>query len=588
MSNLVNLINTAFMEERKIDINQFINKYKESNVLKATLHDYGPFNNFNSMIWKFFDEITQNINTLNFNIFNNLIDTEVISNQDLLLIKCFSVDRFFDGYGYQAVYERVKSIHCMISITNNFSVDDDNKVSQLLRKDTKNTITSVAIIDYIDFLESVDCANDGHLIVLSYFYDNPRYFFGNRARKLPQSSDIFAFDYYLKKFYKEETDNVVKNLYKPVLLWWKITNVIPMRPTEFAYKLKRDCLKIEDGKYYIYIDRVKVNKNTSNKRKKHPSIPILRRIGITKDMYDLIQDYIDCTSFDDSSETLLSYVAYKHFHKEYYTTYKPDLIYTKIIAEDGFKKIFKRHSNLFNRDTLEILLENFYREIIIGKYKNSSIKDTLNLGDTRHLAFCSLLLQGISPVEIAMLGGHTTLAAQNHYTAHAKYYIDSEMLNFMAHRTVNPEIDNKELKEIILNKPRKPYKDLDKCHSTKDKIGYCTADFENDVCDSNKRTCILCTKWWCYPSNNNYVKAREYIKIQSIEPLKEKLSKEEEFLAKILKTAKVVNINELLELDKSCDEDIQRQVKQIRSTADEILFLQKILVEIEEKDKTNS
>ena len=83
---------------------------------------------------------------------------------------------------------------------------------------------------------------------------------------------------------------------------------------------------------------------------------------------------------------------------------------------------------VFNSENMNNLLKSFYTHIIenlYGCYVNN--EDKLTLGDTRHLAFCSLYLQGMSPVEIAMLGGHTTLEMQDSYTNHVTYYIDDEI-----------------------------------------------------------------------------------------------------------------------------------------------------------------
>ena len=77
---------------------------------------------------------------------------------------------------------------------------------------------------------------------------------------------------------------------------------------------------------------------------------------------------------------------------------------------------------------------------------------------------------------------------------------------------------------------------------------------------------------------------KDYIETKSLIPLREKLIKEEKFLTYLLKTAKVVNIDGLLELDKDCDENIQKQVTQIKSVADEIIFLQKKLIEYGENN----
>jgi len=61
---------------------------------------------------------------------------------------------------------------------------------------------------------------------------------------------------------------------------------------------------------------------------------------------------------------------------------------------------------------------------------------------------------------------------------------------------------------------------------------------------------------------------------------KEQIIKEEEqFLFRLLSEAKVINVEGLLELDKTDDEAIKRSILKIRSSVDKIIFLKKSLLE---------
>lgn len=579
MSNLCELINTALIEEKHIALDDFVDNYRHNNSFKNALYEYGPFNNFDTMIWRFSNELLQSGNSIDFNGFNSLIARNVVTTEDFQLIKCFLVENLDDGATPLTVKRMFNSIKSFIKVSNNFNFEDEEDIRILLSNGTDTSLISSHIVEYIEFLSSIDCSNSAHIVAANYFIDHPIRSNSHAKRKLPKNNDIFAFDYYLKKLYRENDCDIQKKLYMPVLLWWKITTVIPLRPSEFSYKLKRDCIFEEDGKYYLKIDRVKITSKESNHKNKRTdaSIPLLSKIGITQHIFLLIKEYLELiTPLDNDGKTLLSYKAYRIFLENYYKTCKPDNVYSKQLI-DG--QILKRDVQHFNREILQSLINSFYEEVIKLKYNDNSITKTLNVGDTRHLAFSSLLLQGISPLEIAMLGGHTTLSSQNHYTTNSKFYIDSEILDYVSHRNLKPEIDYITLKKIILRKPRTPDKNLLEYIPTEDNIGYCTADYTKDVCDNNYRTCILCSKWWCYPSAENYKKAAEYIKENSIIPLTEKLSKEEKFLERLLNRANIVNIDGLIELDKSYDENIRKQVNQIKSTADEIIFIQKRLLE---------
>lgn len=582
MLNLSELIDTAILEEKSIDLSDFIDSYRHSESFKKALSNYNTFNNFDSNIWIFSNELLQSTNSINFNNFNNLIKSNIATLNDLELIKCFLVETLDSGITPLTVKRMFNSIQSFIKASNNFNFKDEEDIGIILSSGTDTNLVSSHIVEYIEFLSSISYSNSAHIIAMNYFYEYPVGVNNYAKRELPKNSDIFTFDYYLKKLYKENDSDLLKKLYMPVLLWWKITTVIPLRPSEFSFKLKRNCIFEEDGKYYLKIDRVKIKSKENNRKNKRTdaSIPLLSKIGITKNIFLLIKEYLDLiTPLDETGKTLLSYKAYRVFLEKYYKTYKPNNIYSRKLIDN---QVLKRDVEHFNREILQSLINSFYTEVIKLKYNDNSITKTLNVGDTRHLAFSSLLLQGVSPLEIAMLGGHTTLSSQNHYTTNSSFYIDSEILDYVSNRNIKPEIDFITLKKIILSKPRNPGKNLLEYIPTDDNIGYCTADYTKDVCDNNYRTCILCSKWWCYPSSSNYQKALKYIEKNSIGTLTEKLYKEEEFLKNLLKKANVVNIDGLIELDKSCDENIRKQVNQIKSTADEIIFMQKKLLELTE------
>ncbi len=115
-------------------------------------------------------------------------------------------------------------------------------------------------------------------------------------------------------------------------------------------------------------------------------------------MYELIHDYIQITEGFGKTKTLVSY---------------PSIVFAaKKLKLPGREK--KLYNEIFNAGALLTLLERFYEDVVFKKYK-LSVERKINLNDTRHITFTSLLLQGISPIEIARLGGHTTLKAQYHY-----------------------------------------------------------------------------------------------------------------------------------------------------------------------------
>ena len=222
-----------------------------------------------------------------------------------------------------------------------------------------------------------------------------------------------------------------RSKYFPIYLWWRITNIIPMRPSEFI-RTKKDCTDIKDNKYYLRIGRKKRKPNELSKKR---VIPLCDEVEINKEIYDLIAEYIELTNIQDE-EYLLALKVYTD-----YRSYKGLIEY---------RSTFK---DRFNEKHLGKLLDEFYEEAVVGKYNviskqkndlfenedeeqieneddkqdgNENSITKINLGDTRHFAFCSLMLQGFNPLAIAALGGHSSLESQMNYHRHLDSYISCQ------------------------------------------------------------------------------------------------------------------------------------------------------------------
>src|SRR5699024_6480048 len=65
------------------------------------------------------------------------------------------------------------------------------------------------------------------------------------TREIPNLSDLMNFKDCIEIFYKEMIDSKNEKMlikYYPIIIWWKLTSVIPIRPNEFCL-LKRDCIQ---------------------------------------------------------------------------------------------------------------------------------------------------------------------------------------------------------------------------------------------------------------------------------------------------------------------------------------------------------
>ncbi len=69
------------------------------------------------------------------------------------------------------------------------------------------------------------------------------------VRELPKAIDVFTLANCVEKYFKEDLSKEELLFFLPVKLWWKITNIIPMRPLEFC-NIKRDCINHEENRFF--------------------------------------------------------------------------------------------------------------------------------------------------------------------------------------------------------------------------------------------------------------------------------------------------------------------------------------------------
>jgi hypothetical protein len=213
----------------------------------------------------------------------------------------------------------------------------------------------------------------------------------------------------------------------------------------------------------------------------------------------LIDDYIKLTNPYGESITLISYRSIIAF--EVRKTRREEL---------------KKNMNYINRSNFESLLHRFYRNVVYGEYK-ITVKREVKPNDTRHFAFCSLLMQGISPIEIARLGGHSRIESQYHYSNHTEYFIDIEVKKltdgfklkdgriqrstFQGHEITFEDIEDRSFQfPSKNNKTRYPME-----------IGFCTDELQR--CESDE--CLLCKHWWIHP--NDLVEVKPLIQKKILE-----------------------------------------------------------------------
>ena len=124
----------------------------------------------------------------------------------------------------------------------------------------------------------------------------------DKRRSLSDFQSMMLFDRIIEDFWKRINNNSNKELkefYFPLYLWWKITNIIPLRLTEFCVT-PYDCIEeSSNGKFYIYLRRTALKGNKKGQRR-YVSYKLdedykIYKYVITKEIADLIKEYQEIT-----------------------------------------------------------------------------------------------------------------------------------------------------------------------------------------------------------------------------------------------------------------------------------------------------
>ncbi|MDO4926574.1 MAG: hypothetical protein Q3980_13075 [Turicibacter sp.] len=262
--------------------------------------------------------------------------------------------------------------------------------------------------------------------------------YGSRA--LPSYKSIMTFDYIINDFILNGSEEL-KLKYYPVLIWWQLTKIVPLRPIELSL-LERDWLYQKNGSYFIKIERRKKRQGQI----RYQTIPPLTEVEISKELFDLIHHYIDLGRAFNNAPYILDYEFAKHNLNQ---TVPKNKVNTEF------------STNSFLNNTLRF---KFFEEIVRDHYGykivpkqdeeldcDSNEIEMITLGDTRHIAICSMMLQGMNEFTIAQMAGHNNLTEQigycNHLDSYATAYTHRMAKSFQNSFkfNINDEFETKEL-----------------------------------------------------------------------------------------------------------------------------------------------
>lgn len=307
-------------------------------------------------------------------------------------LKCFCIDKLRNKNSIGNVNVILKAI-CNGLLASNMLNNDylgefEDFLDGLADESIKRYLICVNLYNYIKYIDLQD--SQLYIDIINNYRVAPE----RNTRKLPEYKSILYFDYFINRFNKEYLSEEIRKKYLPIIFWWKLSAIIPMRPIEFIRLKKEGCFK-KEGNYYITIKREKV----FGFEKKALGTKKIQTLEINEEIFNLAQECIN--QLNNNGKYILSVEALA----EYKT-----VIFSKIKYE------------LIDYHRFYILLDEFYSEVIEAIYGFKSVKrkdlllvndnndnrilTRVLLGDTRHLAILNLVIQGYNPLTIKHIAGH--------------------------------------------------------------------------------------------------------------------------------------------------------------------------------------
>jgi hypothetical protein len=302
-----------------------------------------------------------------------------------------------------------------LTLKNKDHLFDDFSIMSTGRKQ----LLCISALNFCDYYSEID---EEFIIIL---HDLKKSFdVKGNARLLPPSKDILIFSKVLEEYFSNTISNYEYLKWFPIWLWWNLTTIIPLRPSEYCL-IDRNCLFKKNGAFYIKLPRKKLKKVNGRQ------IQRISEVYIPERLYNKIEEYIQRTEEYGKTDTLISYYS---IPESWYDGYKPNRHQGK-----------KLNPNKFSLPIFRTLLNSFYEQIVLNSwFGNQSESDNfiqdiqrVRPGDTRHIAFINLKRLGYHPVEIARLGGHTHLQSQEFYFNHISSFVDLEIMELVTNTDLN-------------------------------------------------------------------------------------------------------------------------------------------------------
>ncbi|NHC43442.1 hypothetical protein G6549_26700 [Bacillus sp. MM2020_1] len=406
-----------------------------------------------------------------------------------LPLKCFVIVQLFDkNLVVDMVHEKFTYILKMISMTGGYDIrllKDFVEFVEINGLEKKTTLSKYKKpnLDFIYF-NPINDSKD-YIEILLNIKEISRY---ENVREIPTYSNFILFDEIIHDFMLNTTP-YLREKYYPIFIWWRLTSVIPIRPIEFIEILNEGIrYETKEEAFYVLIPRRKQQPDPINNSKQ---IAIQHELKLNKEVYYIISDFRELANIGNS-KYLFPLSAYTKFLK------REDL---------SLKRIhYKEHMNWQQMTTL---LDEFFDKIVNSQFnievvqtreeldrenEHKTIK-RFNLGDTRHMSICMMMMQGFSELTIAQMAGHKDIRTQSHYSSHIDDFQRSYsgILEKSIIQKMNVGDKSGFDSFTFRQKQLLSYSNRDNSNARKKDFGYCHS--ENFPYDCFSKDCIFCNKF---------------------------------------------------------------------------------------------
>jgi hypothetical protein len=405
-----------------------------------------------------------------------------------LSLKCYVTAQLTIGKRWDTVFRNARFIKEIVFSTNGLKdiTQYEKYISSLLKSDQRKCyLSSHALINFLTFYK----VKDG-----DRFTDISNSVKGTRTknRDLPDFHDVVNFDSIINQYFRDTPiESHIK--YKPIQLWWSLTNIIPMRPSEFML-VAFDCVeKDSDDLCWITVPRIKDDTDSPDEVITLESLRY-QTFQISHEMFNIISEFkVRLLQMNIDSQFLFSLQFYT-------TTYESKASRKSTAIND------RMNSNQFRQ-----LLLKFNKHIVLGLY-NERFEMNIVPSHTRHFAIINMFLQGFNLLSIAKLAGHLDLRTADNYYSHAKDFAKSYVYNFVT-TNMGQNIGRKMSDGLIgwrreVIDKGKMYKQEDTLDFLKVDYGFCKDKLFPNNCGEH---CGPCPFFIFKPSINGYDRAIEWL-----------------------------------------------------------------------------